>query len=287
MNILIIGGSGFLGYHLTESLLKKSYKVTVLDRKKIYFKNKNFKFVKGDIKNLKLLTKTIKPNDIVYNFAALSNIEESTLKPKETVLTNILPNIDILNLCKRFKIKKFIFASTIYVHSSQGSFYRASKQASELYIEEFSKRYKLNYTILRFGTVYGPRSSKKNGLKKIIFNALTKKKLIYSGTNKAKRRFIHVVDAAHASAEATKKKYDNSNLLITGKKIISIREVLNKVGKILNIKKKHHFKNIRNNGHYDTSPYSYEPKKDKHIYIKSKINIDTGIKELINEKRNN
>ena len=60
MNILIIGGSGFLGYHLTESLLKKSYKVTVLDRKKIYFKNKNFKFVKGDIKNLKLLTKTTK-----------------------------------------------------------------------------------------------------------------------------------------------------------------------------------------------------------------------------------
>ena len=74
--------------------------------------------------------------------------------------------MNVASACVESKIKKLIFASTIYVHSSQGGFYRVSKQSSELFLEEYYKRNKLNYTVLRFGTIYGKNSSNKNGLKK-------------------------------------------------------------------------------------------------------------------------
>ena len=174
------------------------------------------------------------------------------------------------------------------MHSSQGSFYRVSKQSSELFIEEFGKRFNLPYTILRFGTVYGPGSSKENGLKKIITNAIMNKSLMYSGSNKAKRRLIHVNDAVNASIQVINKKYNYKNVLITGSKLIKISSLLNKLGKIFEIKKKPVYVYNTNRGHYDVTPYNYKPKKDLKLYVNSKFNLNKSIeeirREIINEK---
>ena len=290
MQILLIGGSGFLGFHLVNFLEKSGHKVTIFDKKVGHFKNKRKKIILGDINNYKKLSSVIRNKDIVYNFAAISDIGESMINPIQTTKSNILGNVTILDLCVKHRVKKFIFASTIYVNSNQGSFYRVSKQSSELFIEEYHKRYRLNYSIIRFGSVFGPKSSKKNGLTKIINKALKEKKIHYSGTKKAIRRFIYVKDAAYASAEIIKKKYNSKNLLLTGNKPIKIIKVLDQVSKILKIKKKFTFGNLTDKGHYDVSPYSYVPKKDDKIRIKSTITLKEGILELIkeikNEKRN-
>ena len=90
----------------------------------------------------------------------------------------------LLKLAKEFGIKRFIFASTVYVNSEQGSFYKSSKRAAEDFIEEYRKKYKLNFTILRFGTVYGERASSENIIDKILNKALKNKKIIYSGNIK-------------------------------------------------------------------------------------------------------
>ena len=150
----------------------------------------------GDITKMQSLRKAIRGSDIVYHFAGISDIGESIKKPSETVKINIIGIANILQLCKKYKVKRIILASTIYVSSSQGGFYRVSKQASELMLEEYKKRFGLNYTITRFGSIYGPRSSKNNGLTKIIFNLLKHGNLQYGGTSKARRRLIHEVDAA-------------------------------------------------------------------------------------------
>ena len=180
-------------------------------------------------------------------------------------------------------IKKYIFASTIYVHSSQGGFYKVSKQSSELFIEEYYKRRKLPYTILRFGTVYGPGSSNNNGLKKIVYKAIKEKKLEYSGSKNAERRFLHVSDAVNACVKAISKKYNYKNLLITGNKKTKLTTVLKIVKKLFKIKNNAKFLNKKGSGHYDISPYSYIPKKDEKFFVKSKKNIILGIKELKNE----
>jgi len=286
MKILVVGGQGFLGQHLVKKLQNNGHRVFVYDLNKNK-KIKGFTFIKGNILDKNKLDKFIKGMDVVYNFAAISDIEQSIREPLKTAEINILGNFNILLSCIKYKVKKFIFASTIYVHSSQGSFYRASKQSSELFIEEFRKRFGLNYTILRFGTVYGTGSGKNNGLNKMVYSAVKKNKLQYSGSKNAKRRFLHVSDAVNACVKILNKKYNNQNILITGRKIIKVEKVLNKIKKILQIKSKMNFKNFQGSGHYDKNPYNYEPKKDKKILLKSEINLTQGIIELINEIKKN
>ena len=88
MKILIIGGSGFIGSHVADVLAKYNYKVTIFDIKKPSTLFKNQKFVKGDISNIKKLTTSIKKNKIVFNFAAIADIDEAKTKPNKTRWSN-------------------------------------------------------------------------------------------------------------------------------------------------------------------------------------------------------
>ena len=283
MKILIFGGNGFLGLQLAKKLSEIDHKVTIFDKNLKSIKSRKIKFINGDILNKKRVDKAVAGQDIVFNFAAVSDIEESIKNPLDSAKINIIGNINVALACVKKKVKKLIFASTIYVHSSQGGFYKVSKKSSEMFLEEFFKRYKLKYTILRFGTIYGKTSSEKNGLKKIIFSAFKYKKLEYSGTKKAQRRYLHVNDAVDACIKIINKKYDKENILITGKKIIKVKKILDIVSNKLNLKKKYFFKNIRGSGHYDTDPYTYKIPKEKKFFFKSQIDIEDGISELINQ----
>jgi len=283
MKIIILGGNGFLGSHLAEKLTFLGHKVTIFDNFVKKKKSKKINYISGNILDLKKLNRAISKKDVVFNFAAVSDIEESINKPKLTADINIVGNINAIECAIRHKIKKYIFASTIYVHSSQGGFYKVSKQSSELFLEEYYKRKKLPYSILRFGTIYGPGSNKNNGLKKIVYNAIKKKKLIYSGSSKAKRRFLHVDDAIKACIKIISSKYNNKNLLITGDKIFKLTSVMKIVKEIFQIKSKIKYLNKKGSGHYNESPYSYIPRKDENFFIKSKKNLVAGIKELKDE----
>lgn len=286
MNILIIGGSGFLGSHIAEELQSRGHCITILDKKKSKWLNNKIFFIRGDITDIKILKKTIKNKDAVYHFAGISDIGQGLKKPLSTAKMNIIPTINIMNLCVKNKVKKFIFASTIYVHSSQGGFYRASKKSSELYIIEFGKIFKLNFHILRYGTIYGPRSNLNNNLSRIIFYALTKNILKYPGSSKALRKMIHVKDAAKLSADVLQKRFMNKKVvLITGKKFIQINEIIKKIKNQLQIKKKIIYENRKNLGHYIKSPYANKEIKEYHCYPKKSIEIDYGISEMINFMR--
>ena len=283
MKVLIVGGSGFLGSYVADALSRKGHKVIIFDKKKSRWLQRKQKMIIGDIQNVSLLEKVIKGSEIVYNFAAIADIGEALEDPMQTVKTNILGIVNILELCKKYQVKRFVFASSIYVYSNQGGFYRVSKQASELFVEEYSNRYKLNYTILRFGSIYGPRSDIRNGLSKIISYSLKTGAVRYGGTAKAVRQFIHVNDAAKASVDILKRKFINQNVLITGRKTSKIKELLYLIAKILNIPKKPKFDNKIQQGHYNVTPFSYKPKPGKKYYTQSSIQLRQGIMQLIDE----
>ena len=116
----------------------------------------------------------VKKASIVYNFAAIADIQDSYDNPLRSLNINIIGCANILQACSDNKIKKFILASSIYANTSQGGFYRVSKQACEIMTMEYSKVYNLNFTILRFGSIYGPRSNLKNGLLKIVYDSIKK-----------------------------------------------------------------------------------------------------------------
>jgi len=283
MRCLVTGGSGFLGSHVADMLTAKGYKVTIFDKKRSPWLKKNQKFIRGNLLNYKKLEKVVKNKDVVFHFAALSDLNEALMKPLETVKLNILGTIFLLELSKKYKINRFIYASSIYVNSHQGGFYRSSKKAAEDYIEEYHQRYKINYTILRYGSLFGERSDFNNGLKKIIKNSLEAKKIVYFGNSKTEREYIHVKDAANVTADIIKKKFKNKHIILSGSKSIKIKSVLSTLSKVLGYKGKIIFKNKKILGHYIKTPYTYKPKYGKKLSLKKNLNFTKSLISLVNE----
>jgi UDP-glucose 4-epimerase len=283
MKCLVTGGSGFLGSHVADMLSAKGFEVTIFDKKKSPWLKKSQKFIKGNLLNFKKLEKVVKNNQVIFHFAALSDLNEALLKPLETVKFNILGTIYLLELAKKYKINRFVYASSIYVNSHQGGFYRSSKKAAEDYVEEYHLRYGINYTILRYGSLYGERSDFNNGLKKIVRNSLIKKKVVYYGNNKTERKYIHVKDAAKVTAGIIKNKFKNKHIILSGNKSIKIKNVLNSLSGILGLKEKAVFKNEKLFGHYIKTPYTYKPKYGSKFLIKKSLNFKKGLVNLVNE----
>ena len=127
MKILVTGGSGFLGSHVADELTNYGHKVIIYDLLKSKWLKKNQKFIKGNITDTKKLSRLISGTDIVYNFAALGDLDKARFMPIETVNYNILSLVYMLKLSKKFKIKRFVQASSVYADSEEGGFYGRSK----------------------------------------------------------------------------------------------------------------------------------------------------------------
>ena len=283
MKIVVTGGSGFLGSHVADELSKKGQDVTIFDKKKTRWIRQDQKIYVGNILNVKDLKKVIKGSDIVFHFAALSGLEEALHKPIESVTTNILGTVNVLELSKKYNIKRIVYASSIYSMSTQGSFYRCSKKAAEDYIEEYNKRYGLSFTILRYGSLYGPRTDKSNGVFKIIDDATKSQQLKYIyGNRSSVRKYIHVLDAARATANVISKKYKNKYINIVGIKSYKVTQLLKIVSKSLNISSGVKFLDKKTIGRYIKFPKLFKLRKGINYKFKKTIKLEYGIQNLIN-----
>jgi len=287
MKILITGGSGFLGSHVADALTKRGHEVRIFDKNKSKWIKKNQKIFIGNILNYKKAEKAINGVDIVFHLAALSDLEDAMHKPLETVKNNILGTVNILELSKKNNVKRVIYASSIYSMSSQGSFYRCSKKAAEDYIEEYYKRYGLNFTVIRYGSLYGLRTNRSNGVFKIIDDALEKRKIQYNGNKKTIRRYINVADAAKATADIMSNRYKNKYVNILGDKIYKVTELLDIIAKSLKISGKIKFLNANMMGHYIKSPKLFKLRKGVNYRLKKYTKFKYGINSLIANMKEN
>ena len=283
MKIILLGGSGFLGSHVADALSKAGHDVTVFDNKESKYLRFNQKMIVGDIMNKKNLIDSSKGCDVIYNFAGLSDIDEAKELPLKTAELNIIGNLNALEAARINNIKRFVFASSLYVYSKMGSFYRVSKQASENFIESYFESYGLEYTILRFGSLYGPRSDSRNGLYRIVKNALQTNKITYEGSEKARREYIHVYDAANASVEILNNDYVNQNIVLTGLQKIKVLNILEMLQEILGNDHSINFVKASYEGHYIHTPYTYQPKLGKKYHGKTHIDLGQGLIQLIEE----
>ena len=281
--VIVFGGSGFLGSHVADSLTENEFEVTIYDMKKSPYLQKSQKMVVGDILDQDQLDKAIEGHDIVYNFAGISDIDECHKRPLDTIKYNILGNAHILESALKYKVKKYLFASSAYVYSSSGSFYRISKQSSELFIESFAEENNMDFVILRYGSLYGDRADNRNSLHRIVETALKNKKIDYYGDGSETREYIHVKDAAGLSVAALDRKYKNQILMLTGTKSIKYGDLLEMIKEIfqddLEIVK--HPKKSKT--HYKMSPYSFNPKMAKKLVSNPHIDLGQGILNLIEE----
>lgn len=281
MKILITGGSGFLGSHVADALSKKGYKVIIFDKKKSKWVKKNQKVFIGNILNYSELKKAFKGVQMVFHFAALADLEEALHKPLETVKNNILGTVNILDLAKKNKVKRIVYASSIYSMSVQGGFYRCSKKAAEDYIEEYYKRYGLNFTVIRYGSLYGLRTDRSNGVYRVIDDAIKNNRIQYFGHRNSLRRYIHVVDAAKATVDTISSKFKNKYVNIVGPKLYKVTDLFNIVSKSLKIASKVRCLNLNTMGHYVKSPKLFRLRTGLNYKFKKNINFKYGINSLI------
>ena len=226
MKSLVTGGAGFIGSHLVDRLIKEGHRVVVIDNLSTGKKenlNPKAKFYKIDICSYRIsqIFKKEKP-EVVFHYAAQIDVRKSVKDPVEDAKINILGTLNILENCKKYNIRKVIFASTggaIYGDADivptpetypelPLSPYGIAKLTIEKHLSYYYKVFGLPYVSLRLANVYGPRQNSKGeaGVVAIFCDKmLSKKQPIINGDGKQTRDFVFVDDVVEANISALKK----------------------------------------------------------------------------------
>lgn len=246
MKILVTGGAGFIGSHIVDKMIEKDYEVVVVDDLSTGRKenlNPKAKFYRLDIRSFAELEKVFEKEkfEFVCHQAAHVSVRESLQDPVFDAQVNILGSLNILQGCLKYGIKKVIFASTggaLYgdadiLPTSETyppkpiSPYGVSKLSVEHYLHYYKMEYKLDYVVLRYANVYGPRQDPfgEAGVVAIFSQKIAKNaQPIINGDGKQTRDFIYVDDVVSANLLALKSDFTDTFNVGTGKQT-SINEL--------------------------------------------------------------
>ena len=284
--VVVIGGSGFLGSHLADCLSDQGFAVTIYDLNVSPWLRKDQHMVCGDVLEFEKIQDVVRGSAYVYHLAGVADIGQAAANPRTTIERNILGSTNVTEACVAAKVRRLLFASTVYVYSDKGSFYRVSKQAVESIIEAYGAEYGLEYTVLRYGSLYGPRAQVWNGLKRWVSQAVQGQRILYPGTGEERREYIHVLDAVRLSVEALRPEFANQHLTLTGTQVLSIREVLTMIQEISSRRIEMDFTTEGSDysmSHYALTPYRYTPRQGKKMVPSVFIDLGQGILDLIEE----
>ena len=264
MRILVTGGAGFIGSNLIKELINQNNFIVCLDdlshgferNIKEFLDNKNFIFVKGDIRDLKLINKIIKDYSIDYisHQAARCSVPKSIENPILITEINIKGTLNILWAAKESRVKKVVIASSSSIYGDlmklpkkesmnydPKSPYAITKIVEELYSKNFYDLYGLKTICLRYFNVYGPKQNPEGdysaAIPKFINSALSNKSLTIFGDGTQTRDFIFVQDVVNVNISALKKEVIGNFNIGSGKRI-SINELAKKIIEITSSKSK-------------------------------------------------
>ncbi|WP_243544295.1 NAD-dependent epimerase/dehydratase family protein [Pseudodesulfovibrio tunisiensis] len=281
MNILVTGGSGFLGSHVADALSDAGHDVTIFDAIPSPWLGKGQTMVTGDLLDADALTRAVQGKDAVYHFAGIADIEDCAKSPVATASINILGTVKLLETCVNAGVKRFVFASSAYVFSESGSFYRTSKRACESFIEDFSKRYGLKYTCLRYGSLYGPRADGRNSIHSLLRQAVETGTITYHGNGDELREFIHVFDAAKSSVDILAPEFENQHVILTGVEKMTYRDLLEMIREIFGGRIELNMLPRDREAHYRITPYSFAPKLGRKLVGNSFVDFGQGLLHCI------
>ncbi len=227
-NILVTGGTGFIGSHLVEYLIKKNFSVTAFDRYNSnnswgWLENSKFKkdvkVILGDIRDYDSVNKALKGNDSVFHLAALIGIPYSYISPLAYIKTNVEGTYNVLEASKNNNIKNIIITSTSETYGSAQfvpisekhplvaqSPYAASKIGADQLALSYHKSFDQNIKIVRPFNTFGPRQSARAVIPTIISQLLNSKKYVKLGNIKPTRDYVFVEDLCEAFLKISKSK---------------------------------------------------------------------------------
>ena len=222
--VIVTGGAGFIGSHLTDLLLSRGYHVIIIDdfstgkmaNIEPLLKNKKVDFIQGSITELPLLQNLFQGVDFVFHQAALSSVPRSIEDPLSTSKVNITGTLNVLLAARDNNVKKVIYASSSSVYgdtptlpkredmvSNPQSPYALTKLVGEYYCRVFHQIYGLPSICLRYFNVYGPRQDSDSQYAAVIPIFIAKlsqdKPPIIYGDGEQTRDFTFVKDVIQAN----------------------------------------------------------------------------------------
>ncbi|MDM3851649.1 MAG: NAD-dependent epimerase/dehydratase family protein [Aphanizomenon gracile PMC627.10] len=253
MRVLIIGGNGFIGSHLTDFLVARGQSVRVYNRSRnLYLKENHHdvEYIYGDFSNQSLLQSALKDVEIVYQLISSTVPSTSNNNPVEDVASNVVNTIKLLENCVNASVKKVIFPSsggTIYGSPQQLPIsendatnpicsYGITKLSIEKYLYLFNYLYGLDYTILRVANPYGPRQNPtgKLGVVTIFLNRILKNMPIQIwGDGEIVRDYIYILDVVEALYNVQNSNLTEKLFNIGSGRGISLNQLLMKIRQVI------------------------------------------------------
>jgi len=256
-NVLVTGAGGFIGSHLTESLVKNGCNVKALVHYNAMSNIANLTYLEkdilseieivfGDVQDGYFCDNLIEDIDIIFHLAALIGIPYSYVAPSSYVQTNIIGTVNLLNASLKNNIEHFLHTSTSEVYGSaiykpidekhplQGqSPYSATKIGADKLVESYYRSFELNATVMRPFNTFGPRQSFRAVIPTIVMQAIKSSK-IYIGSTTPKRDLTFVLDNVNAYLQAAGRTNLAGETIHFGTgKFYSVGEVIEIVSRIL------------------------------------------------------
>lgn len=284
MRMTVFGGSGFLGSHICDKLTEAGHIVTIVDLTPSPWLKDGQRMIVGSLLDENVVDEAVRDADMVFNYAGIADIGEANSRPVDTARINVMGNVQVLEACRKARVERYIFASSLYVYGKSGGFYRCSKQACEIYIENYQAMYNLPYTILRYGSLYGPRADRRNAIERFVYEALTRGVITYYGSPTALREYVHVDDASTATLEIMAPEFANQNIIISGNQPMRVGDLFKMIGEMLGKELVVEYQNDPNSGHYQITPYAFMPKIGRKLAPPLTVDLGQGILRVMEEE---
>lgn len=306
--ILVTGGAGFIGSHLVERLFKEEHQVICFDNFDNFYnpkikwvnlqammKKTNFTLVEGDIRDIKCQKKTFEQHQIetVIHLAAIAGVRPSIAQPQLYEEVNIKGTINLLEICKNFPIKQFIFGSSSSVYGTNEkvpfsesdkvempiSPYAASKRAGELFCYTYHHLYDIPITCLRFFTVYGSRQRPEMAIHKFTRLIDEGKEITMFGDGTSKRDYTYISDIIDGIMGALAKPFEFEIFNLGESRTVELRYLINLIEQ--NLGKTAKIKRLPEQPGDVPITFADISKSQKLLGYNPKVKIEEGIEKFV------
>jgi len=307
MRFLITGGAGFIGSHIVDKLLSSGENVVVIDNFNPYYdpeikwknisnaqENPNFKLLEGDILDKDLLNDIFSSFDIdiLVHMAAQAGVRGSIKNPELYTKVNVLGTLNLLEMCKKYKIKKMVFGSSSSIYGNSEvpfsennkvdepiSPYAATKKGAELLCYNYYHLYKIPITCLRFFTVYGPRQRPGMAIHKFTRLMNDNELIPIYGDGSSSRDYTYITDILDGIKSAIKKDLGFEIINLGSSDPIKLMDLVNLIQKKMDKKAKLSFLPSQSGDVERT--YADVSKAEKLLGYSSKVSIEEGIEKFV------
>jgi UDP-glucose 4-epimerase len=307
LKVLVTGGAGFIGSHMVDRLVNDGYDVRIIDdlstgridNIQSLLSAGKVDFVKGDIRDFSLVTKSVDDVDDVVHFAALTSVPFSVKNPELTFDVNLCGTLNLIRACAQEDVGRFVFVSSCAVCGDPESLpvreehrtdpispYAESKLIAERYCLGFQERQLLRSVVLRFFNVYGPRQGMNDYsgvITRFIDRVKRKEPLVIYGDGSQTRDFVNVHDVVEAILASMKSGDAEGEVFNVGSgKPTSINELAKTVLELAGVDLEIRYEKPRAGDIKDS--YADISKAKKFLGYEPKVSLRDGLRVLLEEK---